>query len=323
MPDTTAHNSAADRAFAFAPASMANLGIGFDILGLALDEPGDTVIAETCDIPGVTIASVEGDEGRLPLDADKNSASVAAQAVLQAVGSDQGVALRIHKGLPLGSGLGSSAASAVAAAVAVNALLGNPLSKADLLAPALEGEAVVSGYHADNIAPALLGGIVLIGGTDITALRHLPVPDTLHLAVITPDVTVLTREARAVLPQAVPLKTMIAQTAGVAQLIDALYRGDIQAAAAAMERDNVVEPSRAHLMPLLAEARTTAKRAGALGLVISGAGPTLAAVCDSAEISKAVARALCALYTEAGIGATARAARVNMDGARVLETAPR
>lgn len=307
------------KAAAFAPASMANLGIGFDILGLALDDPGDTVIVERREEPGVVIIKITGDGGQLTLDADKNSAGVAAKALLQTINAQHGVALTIHKGLPLGSGLGSSAASAVAAAVAVNALCGEPLKKPELLPACLEGEASVSGYHADNVAPCLLGGITLVAGTTMDAIRHLPVPPNLHLAVVTPNVSVLTREARAVLPPNVSLKAMIAQTAGVAQLIDALYRGDIEAIGAAMERDGVVEPARAHLMPMLAEVRIAAKNAGAFGLVISGAGPTLAAVCDSGEMASAVAAAMGMVYASVNIGATTRVSCVNMTGARVIE----
>lgn len=317
MPNTSP--APRQSAAAFAPASMANLGIGFDILGLALEEPGDTVIAERRDEPGVVIIRITGDGGKLTLNADKNSAGVAAQSVLKSINAGHGVALTIHKGLPLGSGLGSSAASAVAAAVAVNALFGEPLKKAELLPACLDGEASVSGYHADNVAPSLLGGITLVAGTTMDEIRHLPVPNNLHLAVVTPNVSVLTREARAVLPQQIPLKTMIAQTAGVAQLIDALYRGDVEAAAAAMERDIVVEPARAHLMPMLAEVRVAAKGAGALALVISGAGPTLAAVCDSVDTANTVAVAMKSVYESAAIEAVSRTSRVNSVGARIVE----
>lgn len=303
---------------AFAPASMANLGIGFDILGLALQGPGDTVTAEYRAEPGVIVVKIEGDGGRLPLDAAKNCASVAANAVLKRVGAAHGAALTIHKGLPLASGLGSSAASAVAGAVAVNALLGEPLSKPELLPACLEGEAVVSGYHADNVAPSLLGGLTLIGGTDFERIHHLPIPGNLHFALVTPDVAVPTAEARAVLPQTIPLKTMVAQTAGVAQLIDALYRGDLEAAAAAMERDAVVEPARAHLMPRLNEVRAAAKRAGGLCVVISGAGPTLGAVCDSAESAAKTVQAMQAVYDEAGIRTISRCAQVDEVGSRIV-----
>jgi homoserine kinase len=309
------------RAEAFAPASMANLGVGFDILGLALGEPGDRVIAEKSDTPGVTIHDIFGDGGKLPRAADKNTASVAAQSILKAIDAPHGVSLTILKDLPLASGLGSSAASAVAAAVAVNALFGSPLARHDLLPACLDGEALVSGYHADNVAPCLFGGITLISGTNFHQIRQLPSPENLHLALVTPNVAVPTAEARAVLPQMVPLKAMIAQTSAIAQLIDALYRADIQAIGEIVEYDSIIEPARAHLMPLLHEVRVVAKRAGAYGLTISGAGPTLCAFCDSHEIGVKVAAAMQAVYDNIGIGATSRCTIVRAEGAEVMDVA--
>jgi homoserine kinase len=306
---------------AFAPASMGNVGIGFDILGLAFCEPGDFVRVELRDEPGAVMLAIEGDGGALPLAAEKNTASVAADAFLKTIGARQGVGITLRKQLPLGSGLGSSAASAVAAVVATNALFESPLQKADLLAACMEGEALVSGYHADNVAPCLLGGITLICGTGAERIYPLPVPDKLHLALVTPDCSVPTVEARAVLPDMIPLRALVRQTAGVACLMDALYRGDIARMAAAMEQDCVVEPARAHLMPLLAEVRLAAKQAGALGVVISGAGPTLCAVCDSPDDAQAVTLAMEAVYLNGDMCCTAYHTRVNTEGAQVLSVA--
>jgi len=306
------------RAEAFAPASMGNVGCGFDILGLAFEEPGDTVIVEPREEPGAVIAAIEGDGGRLPRDPAKNSAAVAANSVLRLLGARQGVNITLHKNLPLASGLGSSAASAVAAAVAVDALYGMPLTLPQLLPACLDGEAAVSGYHPDNVGPSLLGGITLITGTSINEIRRLPVPDNLHCALVTPCIAVPTSQARAVLPEMVPLTRLVAQTGAVARLVDALHRGDLETMAAAMEGDRIIEPARAHLMPLLAEMRAAAKRAGALALVISGAGPTLCAVCDTAQTAERVAAAMGVLYDEAGIGNVPRHTRVSLDGARVL-----
>ncbi len=310
MPITTAE--------AYAPASMGNVGVGFDILGLAFEEPGDVVQVRLRDEPGVTVVAIEGDGGALPFDPRKNTAAAAAQALLDTIGARQGVDLTLYKRLPLASGLGSSAASAVAAAVAVNALFGAPLAKEDLLPACLEGEACVSGYHADNVAPSLLGGIVLIAGAGL--IRRLPTPPGLWLALATPEVAVPTAAARAVLPASVPLGQMKSQTAAVALLVDALYRGDIEQLAAAMESDSVVEPARAHLMSRLAEVRAAAKRGGALAVVISGAGPTLCAVCDTAAAACQAAAAMKAEYDEAGINSAVRHCQVGAEGARVLCT---
>jgi homoserine kinase len=310
------------RAEAFAPATVANLGVGFDILGLALGEPGDTVRVERRPEPGAIVVAIEGDGGRLPYDSDKNTAAVAANSVLRAIGADQGVAITLQKDLPLASGLGSSAASAVAAAVAVNALFGEPLTREQLLPACLDGEAAVSGYHADNVGPSLFGGITLITGANADVIQRLPVPDRLFLALVTPDVAVPTAGARAVLPQTVPLKDVVAQTGAVARLVDALHRGDVATLATAMEQDVIVEPARAHLMPMLNEVRAAARSAGALGVVISGAGPTLCAVCDDETVAGNVAAAMGKVYDEATIANVTRQTRVAPSGSLVLMVEP-
>jgi homoserine kinase len=308
------------RAEAFAPASMGNFGVAFDVIGVAFREPGDTVCVEPRDEPGAVILTIQGDGGQLPRDPRKNSATVAANSVLNRLGSAQGVQIRLHKDLPLASGLGSSAASAVAAAVAVNALFGEPLSRPELLPACLDGEAAVSGYHPDNVGPSLLGGITLITGAELNRVCVLPVPDNLHFALVTPDIAVPTVMARSVLPKTVTLRDLVTQTGAVARLVDALYRGDLEAMANAMESDGVIEPARAHLIPLLSDVREAAKRAGALGLVISGAGPTLCAICDSGAGAQRVAGAMGATYSEAGIANVARHTQVSPEGARVLST---
>jgi homoserine kinase len=303
------------RAEAFAPATVANLGVGFDILGLALREPGDIVQVALCDELGARITRIEGDNGKLPHEPEKNTACVAANSVLKLINAQYGVGITIFKHLPLASGLGSSAASAVAAAVAVNKLFGEPLSMAELLPACLDGEAAVSGYHADNVAPSLFGGITLVSGTTADTIRQLPIPATMYLALVTPEVEVPTSLARSVLPKQVDLHTMVSQTAAVARLIDALYREDLEALAAAMESDCVIEPARAHLMPLLTEMRTIAKGAGALGLVISGAGPTLCATCADEKTAQIVSKTLESAYAEAGYGSSARSTQISSNGA--------
>ncbi len=303
---------------AFAPASMGNFGVAFDIVGVAFREPGDVVRVEWQDAPGVTIAAITGDEGRLPRDPSKNSASVAAQSVLRMLGERRGVRLTLEKRLPLESGMGSSAASAVAAAVAVNALAGEPLRRAELLGACLDGEAAVSGYHVDNVGPSLLGGITLITGTEFDEITHLPVPPHLHFALVTPAVSVPTAEARAVLPSHVPLRQHVAQSGAVARMVDALHHGDLEALAEAVESDGIIEPARAHLIPLLYEARAEAKRAGALGLIISGAGPSVCALCDAEATAARVAETLSALYTAAGYGNRALHTQISPQGAKVL-----
>ena len=310
---------ALSRVEAYAPASVANLGVGFDILGLALCGLGDRAIVEWHEAPELVIGDIRGDGGRLPRDPAQNVATVAARALLEHLGERRGVKLSLVKGLPLSSGLGSSAASAVVAVVALNKLLGEPFARRDLLPFCLEGEALVSGYHADNIAPSLLGGIVLVAGISVEAIQPLPIPIALNLALATPDVQVPTNGARAILPEQVPLKSLVHHTGAVAQLVDALHRGDMAALGAAIEQDQVIEPARAALMPMLAEARAAAKDAGALSVFIGGAGPTLCAVCDCPAKAEAAACAMKAVYDGVGLACSARSTEVDRQGAVILD----
>lgn len=298
-----------------APATVANIGVGFDILGLALADPADTVIAERSDTPGVVIAQIEGDGHKLTRDPAYNTAGVAAAYVLHQIGATDGVRLTIRKGLPLASGLGSSSASAVAGAVAVNALFGNPLPQIELLAACVEGEAVVSGRHADNVAPALLGGIVLVTGITPETVYRLPVPPGIRLVMSTPNVAVPTVEARAVLPKQIGLQQMVHQTGAVARLIAALYSNDLTLLGQAMELDHVIEPARAHLMPGLAEARRAAAAAGALATVISGAGPTLCTLCDSDKTAAWVAESIRGVYASLKLACIVRVTQIGLEGA--------
>ncbi len=307
------------RAEAFAPATVANLGVGFDIMGLALQGMGDRAIVEFRGAPEIVFSDIRGDGGKLPRDPALNIAAVSARALLEHVGESRGLTIQLFKGLPLSSGLGSSAASAVVSVVALNKLLGEPFTRRQLLPFCLEGEALVSGYHADNVAPCLLGGIILVAGTTVEAIQPLPIPDEFHLALLTPDVPVPTDSARKILPRHVTLQTMIHQTGAVAKLVDALHRRDLAALGAAMESDRVVEPARACLMPMHKEARAAARQAGAAAVFIGGAGPTLCAICDSAQVAEATARAMQAVYQAANISGISQATCVDQCGAVVLK----
>ena len=306
------------RAEAFAPATVANLGVGFDIIGLALQGMGDRAIVEFQDAPEIVISDIHGDDGKLPRDPAQNIAAVSARALLEHVGESRGLRIQLFKGLPLSSGLGSSAASAVVSVVALNKLLGEPFTRKQLLPFCLEGEALVSGYHADNVAPCLLGGIILVAGTTVDAIQPLPIPEQFHLALVTPHKPVPTDSARKILPKHVTLKTMIHQTGAVAKLIDALHRNDFAALGAAIENDRVVEPARACLMPLHNEARAAAKKAGAAAIFIGGAGPTLCAICESAAIAETTACAMKAVYQAAKIACISQATYVDQRGAFVV-----
>jgi homoserine kinase len=303
-----------DQATAYAPGSASNLGPGFDCLGVAFTGKGDAVTVVRVAASGVRVASVS--EPRIPLDAARNTAAIAARAVWRRARASGGLELAIEKGLPLAAGMGGSAASAVAGAFAANALLERPLRREDLLDCALEGEAVVAGRHPDNVAPSLFGGAVLVTSLDPLRVVLVRVHSELALVLATPDYEVETARARAVLPAAIERSEAIGQAARLGALVLALERGDGDLLGMAM-RDAIAEPARAALYPGAAEARAQALRAGAHGVCVSGAGPTLLALAWFARAS-AVAEALVAGYQRAGIAAVPHVAAVDPQGARLV-----
>jgi len=300
---------------AFAPATVANLGPGLDVLGLALSAPGDRVTARHAGGSGVTIAKVVGDGGALPLDPARNTAGIAAEATLAKAGIATGVSLTIEKGMPIGSGLGSSAASAAAAAYAVNLLIGSPLRKVELVGPCLAAEAAVSGRHADNVAAALLGGLILVRSIDPLDLVRLPVPEGLVVAVVTPKMKLSTRAARAALPRDVPLASLVRNTAQVGALVSACYSGDLGLLGRSMT-DAVATPARTPLIPGCAGVIEAALNAGALGSSISGAGPSIFALCRSERSAAEVAAAMVGAFAASGLAAATIVSPADCPGAR-------
>ena len=301
---------------AFAPATVANLGPGFDVLGLALHAPGDTVTARLTHASGVKITKVVGDGGRLPLDAARNSAGIAAHHTLLKAGMPEvGVELTVVKAMPLGSGLGSSAASAAAAAFAVNALVGGPLRRRDLIGPCVEAEAAVSGRHADNVAPALLGGLILVRSLDPLDVVRLPVPEGLTVVVVTPAFELPTREARAALPREVPLASMVQMSANLAAFVSACHAGDLALLARSVH-DPIVTPVRAKLIPGGEAVMEAAQAAGALASSISGAGPSIFALCRSERSAHEVAEAMTRAFAKAGLEASSVVSPADCPGAR-------
>jgi homoserine kinase len=283
-----------DSVTAFAPATVSNVACGFDVLGFALEAPGDEVTARFRESSAteVTIDDIVGDDGRLPRAAEQNTAGVAARALLTRLGERRGVALTIRKGLPLSSGLGGSAASAVAAVVAVHALLGADAPLDVLMACAFEGERVGAGSaHGDNIAPALYGGFVLVRVADPADVIRLPVPAGLTAVVVHPDLEIETTRARELLGHTVPLSDAIRQWANLGALVDALHRTDFDQLARSLE-DTIAEPRRAPLVPGLAAIKRAAVEAGALGCSLSGSGPSLFALCRDASSAARVAAAM-------------------------------
>lgn len=306
---------------AFGPASLSNLGPGFDTLGLCIRDLGDVVEARWADgPPGARVAHIEGDHGVLPRHPLRNTAARAAQAVLDRVGEAGCVELTIEKRMPIGSGIGSSSASAVAGAVAANLLLGEPLAKDELVEAVLHGEEAASGaLHGDNVLPALLGGLVIVSASEPTSYRRVPLPGPLPIALFLPDIEVLTREARAILPAQVPLYDAVRTASALAFLIDAFRCGDWEAVGRAIMQDRLVEPTRAALVPCYTAVRSAALEAGALGCALSGSGPALFAVAADTAACAAAADAMRQASEACGVGGTAYVTAANLDGAGRFE----
>jgi homoserine kinase len=304
---------------AFAPATVSNVGCGFDVLGFALDAPGDVVSARAIDRSGVEILAIEGDAGRLPRDPAKNTASAAAVALLARLGTRQGVGLTIHKGMPLASGIGSSGASAVAAVVAVNELLGRPAPLDVLLTCAMEGEVAGCGSaHPDNVAPALYGGFLLARSATPPDLVPLPVPAGLSCALLHPHVEVKTSDARAILGDTVALRDAVRQWANVGALVAGLYSNDLALVSRALE-DHVAEPKRAPLVAGMHAVKQAAAAAGALGCSLSGAGPSMFALCASRAGAETAGSAMRDAYRAAtGREADLWVSPVGARGARIV-----
>ncbi len=312
---------------AFAPASVSNLACGFDILGFAVEGLGDEIAARCLD-PGeggdrgrVVIEQIVGDDGRLPLDAARNTAGVAAAALLSAAGARTNVGLGITKKMPLSSGLGSSAASAVAAVVAVNELLGLGAGQDELLRAAMEGERAACGSaHADNAAPSLMGGLVLVRQPSPPDVIPLPIPSGLHCALVRPHVAVNTGQARTLLGDSLPLGTAIRQWGNVGGLVAGFYREDMALISRSLV-DGVAEPVRASLVPGFRAMQNAAVQAGALGCSLSGSGPTVFALCGSAESAQKVAQSMAeTLRREEDVDYDQKESPVGAEGARLLDS---
>ena len=311
------------RATAFSPGSIGNLGPGLDILGCAVEGAGDTVVAEFADSPGISV--LDPGSPALSDDPTLHASAIAARAVVRrathmgATTPAGGISLRITKGLPLSNGQGGSAASAVAGAAAVNALIGGPLSRNEILEAALYSETQLAGRHLDNIAPSYMGGIVLIRSLDPIDVLSIPVPPALQIVLASPEQRLRTSEARAVLPVEVSLTVALHQAAQVAGIVAALHAGDLAFLGRCID-DRIAEPARAALLPGFARAKQAALASGALGVSISGAGPTAFALCSSVADAQNVASAMCSAYRSAGLDCTTRVTRPDLTGTTV-ETA--
>jgi homoserine kinase len=303
----------------YAPGSVSNVACGFDVLGFALDEPGDIVSAAPQDDPGVSIAAIYGDGGRLPTDPRSNTASAAVLALLRRLETTRGVRLTIHKGLPLASGLGSSGASAVAAVVATNELLGRPAPLAMLLECAMVGEQAGCGaVHPDNVSPSLFGGFVLARSAQPPDIVRLPVPDGLACAVLHPRIEVETGAARKLLGDRVALQDATRQWGNLGALVAALYTNDLPLLSRSLV-DHIAEPKRVALVPGFAAVKSAALAAGALGSSLSGSGPSIFALAASLDAARAAGDAMQrAFAAESNVGADLWVCPVGRQGARII-----
>jgi homoserine kinase len=303
----------------FAPATVANVVCAFDILGFALDEPGDEIFMRKSDTPGVRITTITGDDGRLPREAEKNTVSACVQQFLSSLGrNDLGIEIELHKKMPIGSGLGSSAASTVGGLFAINELLGKPLTVHELLPFAIKGEELACGHgHADNVAPALLGGFTLIRSYEPLDVIKLPIPTKLYCSVIFPHVDVPTRAAREMIRSKVALKDAVIQWGNISGLITGLFMEDYDLIGRSM-KDVLIEPTRSILIPEFDEMRRIAHALGAISFGISGSGPSVFAFAENQEKAEVITKQIQHHLDLKGVGSNGYVSKVNQTGPRII-----
>ena len=300
----------------FAPATVANLSCGFDVLGCCLDKVGDEMIIRKNQLNKVRITKISGQD--LPKDVKKNVAGVAVNALLSKLESSQGFDIEIYKKIKPGSGIGSSAASSAGAVFAVNELLERPFSKNELVSFAMQGELVASGNaHADNVAPALLGGFSLVRSYCPLEVIALPVPEELRMVILHPLIEIKTRDSRSIIKQNVSLKLAINQWGNLAALISALYTNDYDLLGRSLQ-DDIVEPVRSILIPYFQELDEITSGNGALGFGISGSGPAVFALCRGEENAENVRASMESFYNKKGIDYDLHLSNINKEGVKIL-----
>ena len=300
----------------FAPATVANLSCGFDVLGCCMDNVGDEMLLRKNNLNQIRITKITGQE--LPLETDKNVAGVAVKALLEKLGTDQGFDIEIYKKIKAGSGIGSSAASSAGAVFAVNKLLGEPFPLKELIPFAMEGERLASGNaHADNVAPALLGGFCLVKSYQPLEILKLPCPPELRVVVLHPLIEVKTKDSRALIKLNVSLKKAVSQWGNLGAFVSALYTEDYGLLGRSL-KDEIIEPVRSILIPFFDELKEIAIKNGALGFGISGSGPSVYAMCKGQESAKKVNEAMQLFYQEKGIDFDLHLSKINTEGIKIL-----
>jgi homoserine kinase len=304
----------------FAPATVANVGPGFDIFGLALEQPGDEVEVMVRNTPGLDIIEITGDQGILPADVTNNTATVAINSFMQDVDLNFGFDIKLHKKMPVGSGLGSSAASAVAGVVAVNSIFERPHSREALLKYVVEGERITSGgsVHLDNVAACLYGGFILVRSKDPADIISVPVKKELVCTVIHPRIEIKTSESRKMLKRETSIETAVMQWGNIAGMVSAFYRNDMDLLGRSLQ-DVIAEPVRSILIPHFNEMKKLSMQCGAIGFGISGSGPSVFALCASKTVAGKIAHKTGKMLTQNGVGNDVYISLVNRQGPRLLE----
>jgi homoserine kinase len=304
----------------YAPASVANLGPGFDAFGLALKHPGDMAVAHRSKQPGVNIRLISGDDGSLPLEVDKNTAGIAASRVLEMLSVDEGVELELFKGIPGRSGLGSSGTSAVAGAYAVNILFGGLLTKEELIQACLDAETVACGEaHGDNVAASLLGGFVVVRRMAPLVVEQLTGLDDLSIVLVHPDLGVAySRPTRSSLPRKIELDRAARNWANAAVMGYAFARKDLDLFCSGIQ-DNTVEQHRTAGIPGYFEVCAAARASGALACALSGAGPTVFAIVSEANMRERVGEAMKNAFLHHGCNSQVYHTSLNPEGVMVIE----
>lgn len=304
---------------AFAPATVANVCCGFDILGFAVDFPGDEVKLTLREDSEIAITAITGDGGRLPKEPEKNTAGVAIISFLKSINSNQGVDIELKKNLPLGSGMGSSAASGVAALVAINHLMGSPFTREQLVPHAMEAERIACGSaHADNVAPSLLGGFVLVREYSPLDIVKIEATDKIYCTLVHPHLELKTEDSRKVLRQSLHLKDAITQSGNIAGLMIGLTKPDYGLISRSL-KDVIAEPIRSAFIPGFSNLRKVAMQAGALGCGISGSGPTIFVLSETHEGAKASGEAIQLEFLKHHLKSDVFVSKVNQQGAFIIE----
>lgn len=303
----------------FAPASVSNVGPGFDIMGFAVKFPGDEIIIRKRNDRKLRITKITGVKTKLPVNISQNTAGVAIKAMLKELQVNVGLDIEIHKKMEVGSGIGSSAASAVGAVFAANKLLSLKQSKNQLLNFALAGESIASGaIHADNVAPALFGGFILIRSYNPIDIIRIPTPINLYCSIVFPQIQIKTIEARRILPAEVNLKTACNQAGNAAGLIAGLITSDFNLIARSLV-DHIAEPRRALLIPFYDQIRKAAFEAGAINCNVTGSGPSMFAFSDSQNKAIKIARSMEASVKQTNTKCVSYVSKINNIGPKVLD----